>query len=96
MTADHIAVTPYYDSPQSVTEQIASLPELKYGQTNLDEPKVTLLGDDAALRTFSAELKGTVQGRPIPSPAFITSILVKGSDGQWREKFYQVTQLSAR
>jgi hypothetical protein len=30
MTADHIAVTPYYSAPQSVAEQIASLPELKY------------------------------------------------------------------
>jgi hypothetical protein len=30
MTADHIAVTPYYDAPQTVAEQIASLPELKY------------------------------------------------------------------
>ena len=26
MTADHIAVTPYYGAPQSVAEQIASLP----------------------------------------------------------------------
>ena len=96
MTPDHIAVTPYYDLPQSAQEQIASLPDLKYEQTNLDEPKVTLLGSDAALRTFSAELKGTYKGKPIPSPAYVASILVRGADGKWREKFYQVTQIERR
>ena len=43
VTADHIAVTPYYDAPQSVAEQIASLPELKYEQTIVGAVKV----DDA-------------------------------------------------
>src|SRR3546814_2445034 len=37
MTADHIAVTPYYETPQTVAAQIASLPELKYKQTNIGE-----------------------------------------------------------
>lgn len=96
VTAEHLAVTPYYDTPITAKEQIASLPELKYDQTNLDAPKVTLLGEDVALRTFSAELKGTYKGKRIPSPAFISSILVKGADGKWRERFYQVTQISAR
>ena len=39
MTADHVAVTPYYGAPQSVHEQIASLPELKYAQTNVGPVK---------------------------------------------------------
>lgn len=92
-TADHVAVTPYYYGPQSVAEQVKSLPELKYSQTNLGKPKVTLLGADVAMRTFSADLKGVYKGRPIPSPVFITSLMVK-RDGQWQESFYQVTALS--
>jgi ketosteroid isomerase-like protein len=92
-TPDHVAVTPYYGDPQSVEEQIKSLPVLKYMQTNLDEPEVTLLGSDVAMRTFSAELKGTFEGKPIPSPVFITSIMVN-RDGKWLEQFYQVTQLA--
>jgi hypothetical protein len=90
MTADHIAVTPYYDAPESVTEQIASLPELKYEQTIVGAVKVDVLGPDAGMRTFTARLDGTYKRKPIPSPAFVTAIMVR-QDGQWKERFYQVT-----
>jgi hypothetical protein len=90
MTADHIAVTPYYGAPQSVDEQIASLPELKYEQTNVGAVKVDVLGPDAAMRTFTAKLEGTYKGKPIPSPDFVTAIMVR-QDGQWKERFYQIT-----
>jgi Domain of unknown function (DUF4440) len=90
MTANHIAVTPYYDAPQTVAEQIASLPELKYEQTNIGAVKVDVLGPDAGMRTFTARLDGTYKGKPIPSPAFVTAIMVR-QDGQWKERFYQVT-----
>lgn len=92
-TDDHIAVTPYYDRPLSVAEQIATLRDLKYEQTNLDDPEVTLLGEGVAMRTFSAELDGTFKGRRIPSPVFITSIMVQ-RDGKWQERFYQATRLA--
>jgi len=48
-----------YGAPQSVDEQIASLPELKYAQTNVGPVKVDVLGPDAAMRTFTARLEGT-------------------------------------
>lgn len=92
MTADHIAVTPYYETPQTVAQQIASLPELKYKQTNTGDVKVVVLGPDAGMRTFTARLNGTYKGKTIPSDVFVTSIIVR-EDGQWREKFYQVTAL---
>ena len=92
MTADHVAVTPYYGAPQSAAEQIASLPELKYKQTNIGDVKVDVLGPDTGMRTFTARLDGTYQGKPIPSPAFVTSIMAR-EDGQWRERFYQVTAM---
>jgi ketosteroid isomerase-like protein len=92
MTADHIAVTPYYETPQTAAAQIASLPELKYKQTNIGEVKVVVLGPDAGMRTFTARLDGTYKGKTIPPDVFVTSIMVR-EDGQWREKFYQVTAL---
>ena len=92
MTADHIAVTPYYDTPQTAAAQIASLPELKYKQTNTGEVKVVVLGPDAGMRTFTARLDGTYKSKTIPPDVFVTSIMVR-EDGQWREKFYQVTAL---
>jgi len=93
MTPDHVAVTPYYRTPQTVDQQIASLPDLKYEQTALSEPKVVLLGPDVALRTLTAKLDGTYQSRPLSGNVFITSVLVK-EDGKWLERFYQVTHLA--
>jgi ketosteroid isomerase-like protein len=92
MTADHIAVTPYYETPQTVAQQLASLPELKFKQTNTGEVKVVVLGPDAGMRTFTARLDGTYKGKTVPADVFVTSIMVR-EDGQWREKFYQVTAL---
>ena len=92
VTADHLAVTPFYDTPQTAAQQIASLPELKYKQTNTGEVKVVVLGPDAGMRTFTARLDGTYKGKTIPPDVFVTSIMVR-EGGQWREKFYQVTAL---
>lgn len=90
MTADHISVTPYYDGPQSVDDQINSLAELNYGQTIVEEPTVELLAPDVALRTFIAELDGSFEGAPLPKRAFINETLVK-RDGRWVERFFQIT-----
>jgi hypothetical protein len=92
VTADHLAVTPYYRAPTTAAEQIASLPELKYKQTITGEVKVVVLGPDAGMRSFTARLDGSYRGQPIPADVFITSIMVR-EDGVWREKFYQVTDL---
>jgi hypothetical protein len=89
-TPEHVAVTPYYGRPQSVDEQIASLSELKYVQTKVGDDKITLLGPDAGLRMFTADLDGTFKGEPIPKRVFVTSVMVR-RDGRWLETFYQVT-----
>jgi hypothetical protein len=89
-TPEHVAVTPYYGRPQSVDEQIASLSELKYVQTKVGDDKITLLGPDAGLRMFTADLDGTFKGEPIPTRVFVTSVMVR-RDGRWLETFYQVT-----
>ena len=93
MTPDHLSVTPYYGTPQSVDEVLASLPDLKYAQTDESEPKVVLLGDDAAMRTLTAKVDGTFKGEPFSYKVFITAILVR-QNGKWLERFYQVTRLA--
>jgi hypothetical protein len=91
-TPDHVAVTHYYQEPTAVAEQIASLPDLKYQQTNLTEPEVALLGAEAAMRRFTAKLDGTYKGKPLSGRVYVTQIMVM-RDGKWLEKFYQVTAL---
>jgi ketosteroid isomerase-like protein len=92
MTPDHVSVTPYYDGPQSVDDQIMSLAELDYGQTIVGKPSVVLLSPDVALRTFIADLKGSFRGKPLPARAFVNETLVK-RDGKWIERFFQMTTL---
>jgi ketosteroid isomerase-like protein len=91
-TPDHLAVTHYYGEPKTVEEQIATLPELKYEQTNLTEPTVKLLSEDFAMRTFTAKLDGTFKGESLSARVFVTQLMQK-LDGKWREKFYQLTPL---
>ncbi len=92
MTPDHVTVTPYYDGPQTVGDQIASLSELDYGQTIIGKPSIVLLSPDVALRTFIADLKGSFKGKPLPTRAFVNETLVK-RDGKWIERFFQITTL---
>ena len=63
MTPDHISVTPYYDGPQTTDDQIASLPELKWDLKIVGDVKVSLLGDNAALRTFHRRPQRQLQGQ---------------------------------
>ncbi len=92
MTPDHITVTPYYDGPQTVQNQIDSLGEFDWSQTIVDGPNVALVSPDVALRTFTADLKGTFKGKTLPARVFATELLVKRDD-KWVERFYQVTTL---
>jgi hypothetical protein len=93
MTEDHMTVTEYYGTPQSVSGQIGSLAELKYKQANLTEPSVVLLGPDAAIWTATADLDVTFEGRSLTGKAFLTSVMVK-QNGKWLEQFFQVTSLA--
>lgn len=91
-TPDHIAVTPYYDAPQTVAQQLASTKDYQIKQTLVLEPAVTLLGPDVALRTSIATFEGTFAGKPVPKRMFVTEVIVK-RDGKWLEAFYQLTAL---
>ena len=84
MTSDHLSVTPYYDGPQTIGAQIASLGDLKFSQKLVDKPKVILLGREVAMRTFTAEFIGTYKGQEMPRRQFVTAVLVKRG-GRWVE-----------
>jgi Domain of unknown function (DUF4440) len=92
MTPEHMTVTPYYDGPQTVDDQIASLDALDYGASIIGEPSVVFLSPDVALRTFIAELDGSFGGKPLPGKVFVNETAVK-RDGRWIEAFFQMTVL---
>lgn len=92
MTPDHVAVTPYYDGAKATAYVIATLPDLDYHQTIETEAKITHLGPQSALRTFTAKFNGTFKGKPVATHVFVTEVMVK-REGRWLEAFYQVTAL---
>ena len=94
-TDDHIAVAPYYGGTMTVKEQLSSLADLKFSEFRPGELRVTLLGVDSALVTYSLTQKGTYKGKPLAGKAYASSVLVK-RDGRWLEVFYQETALDAK
>jgi hypothetical protein len=93
MTPDHLSITFASNDPQTVDEQLASLPELKLIEIyDALPPTIAMLGPDAALVTMEQSYRGTFRGNPVPNRVFISGIWVKGG-GVWRERFYQETAI---
>jgi hypothetical protein len=90
VTPDQRSVTFVYDGPQSVTDQIASLGDLKVEVYDAIPPTVDMLGADAALVTYEQSYRGTFKGNPLPGRVFVGEVWVR-VDGTWLEKFYQET-----
>jgi cellobiose-specific phosphotransferase system component IIB len=90
MTPDHVAVTPYFEGPQTIEQEIAALSELDYKETMIGDVNVVLLAPDVAMRTFVADLEGNFKGKPLPARVFVTETLVN-RNGQWLERFFQST-----
>jgi uncharacterized protein (TIGR02246 family) len=95
VTDDHVAVTVYYRGPQSVTDQIASLPDLKLAEYAAGKVKITLLGKDTALVTYELTMKGTFKGKELPRKSYAAAIWVNRG-GKWLELHYQETPLDGK
>lgn len=64
-TPNHLATKPYLGTPQSVAEEVESLPELTIRYFDLTDIKITLVSPDAAVATHESSLSGTFKGKPI-------------------------------
>ena len=93
MTPDHLAITSYYGAPMGFDEVMKTLPDLKMDQTITSDVTVTLLGPDAALRSFIVDMKGSYKGKPLAPRMFVTETLVR-RHGKWLERQYQTTPLT--
>ena len=94
MTPDHLAITPYAGK-QRVKDQIRTLPVLKYNKYSAGPMSINVVNDNFALLTYTLELKGTYQGKQLPSRCLAASLWVK-SEGKWRELHYQETPVDGR
>jgi len=91
LTEEHLSVTTW-GGAQTRDESLKTLPELKLKEYAVTKLKITVLGPDAALVTYSLGLKGTYKGNPVPEKNFASAVWVK-KDGKWLESYYQETVL---
>ncbi len=56
----------------------------------VDQFSFTLFNNDTALLTYHAQQDGTCGGKPIPSPAWVSSLYVR-RNGHWQNALYQQT-----
>lgn len=95
MTDDHVAVTTYYNGPQTRDEQLAGLRDQKLTEYRAGKLTIAPLGTDTVLVTYALTLRGTYRGKELPRDSFATAVWVR-RDGRWRERFYQETPLPGR
>lgn len=91
LTEDHLSVTTWGGS-QTREESLKTLPDLKLKEYAASKMKITKLGPDAALVTYSLGMKGTYKGKDVPEKSFASAVWVR-KDGKWLEAFYQETVL---
>jgi len=95
LAEDHVAVTVYYGGPQRVSDQLASLPELKLTEYAAGKVQVTLQGKEAALVTYELTMKGTFKGKEVPRKSYASAVWVNRG-GKWLELHYQETPLEGK
>ena len=90
MTGNLITIALLLEEQQKAEPLYAPAPGTSYEVG--EDVTVTLLGPDAAIRTFIADMKGSYKGKPFAPRVFVTETLVR-RDGKWLERQYQTTPL---
>ncbi len=91
LSEEHLSVTTWGGS-QTREESLKTLPDLKLKEYAVSKMKITILGPDAALVTYSLGMKGTYKGKDVPEKSFASAVWVR-KDGKWLEAYYQETVL---
>jgi hypothetical protein len=79
--------------PSNLQQDIAGLTDksLTIESYTITDPKVTMATKDVAILRYKADLKGTIQGKPL-KPVYATEIWVNRG-GKWQIVSYQETPL---
>lgn len=92
MAPNHLAITPFAGK-QALEEQLRTLPELKYDKYSAGPMSANTVSDSCVLLNYTLKVKGTYQGKPLPSNCIVAAVWVK-NDGKWQELQYQETAVA--
>jgi uncharacterized protein (TIGR02246 family) len=89
MTEDHVTILTYARY-SNAADQLKVLSDWKFSAYKIDGLRVKALTSDVALVWYQATIKGTYQGKEVPSPVQVAEVWVK-RDGRWVQASYQET-----
>jgi len=93
MAPSHLAITPFAGK-QPLEEQLRTLPDLKYDEYSAGPMSATIVNDTCVIVTYTLKVKGSFNGKPVPSDCLVAAVWVK-NDGKWQELHYQETAFIA-
>jgi ketosteroid isomerase-like protein len=94
MTEDHVTILSYARFSNTV-DQLKVLSDWRFSEYEIDGLVVKGLAKDVALVSYQARIKGTYQGREVPSPVQTVEVWVK-RDGKWLQATFQETTLDKK
>ena len=89
MTDDHVTFLTYAHF-SNAADQLKTLSDWKFSAYKIDGLKIKVLAGDVALVSYQAVIKGTYQGKEVPSPVWVAEVWVR-RDGRWVQASYQET-----
>ena len=88
LSADHVEVGPGGMSGKTAIVRFVGSPNCVVKTYSVRDFKITVFNSATALLTYYAEQDTTCNGRPVPSPAWASSLYVK-KNGRWMNALYQ-------
>jgi uncharacterized protein (TIGR02246 family) len=92
---EHVAITPYYNGPATIAEQLKMLAEFKTTEYQVAQQQIRLIAKDTALVTYQLTQKGTYKGKELLPKNYASAVWVN-RNGKWLEAFYQETALEGK
>ncbi|HUL97648.1 MAG TPA: nuclear transport factor 2 family protein [Usitatibacter sp.] len=94
LSDDHIEIQPHGVSGKDRVVAGVASPACKVDDYSVGEFRFRRLGPDSALLVYRAQQSTTCFGKPVPSPAIVTSIYQR-RDGQWFNILFSQNPLPA-
>jgi hypothetical protein len=88
LSDDHVEVGSGGTSKKSEIVSFVGSPVCTIKSYAVDQFSLTMIDPKTALLTYHAEQDSTCNGRPVPSPAWVSSLYVKRI-GRWQNVLYQ-------
>lgn len=89
MTTDYIGVA--WDGTHDVASSVASIKDAELSDVTFADWKMTTIDKDAVLLTYTATLKGSYKGKPIPEGPYREASAYVNRNGEWLGVYYQET-----